>query len=76
MCRSSWWSFRLSDQDFQDTNGFERPSLDSHLLFYCKAGVRAEQAAKLAHDDGWDSVGVYHGSWLDWEARGGPVEKK
>ncbi|KAG5983832.1 hypothetical protein E4U55_006982 [Claviceps digitariae] len=68
-------SFHATEADFRDKNGFERPSRDSELLFYCKAGVRAESAAELARQAGWDSVGVYHGSWLDWEHCGGAVEK-
>ncbi|UNI22059.1 hypothetical protein JDV02_007983 [Purpureocillium takamizusanense] len=67
-------SFHVSDADFQDMYGFERPPRDAHLLFYCKAGVRARSAAGLAQHAGWDSVGEYPGSWLDWEAKGGPVE--
>ncbi|KAL1957453.1 hypothetical protein VTO42DRAFT_6021 [Malbranchea cinnamomea] len=47
------------------------------LVFYCKAGVRAKAAAQLAVQAGYDPkrIGVYEGSWLDWEKRGGQVEK-
>lgn len=46
-------------------------------MFYCKAGVRAKAAAQLAVQAGYDpeKVGIYEGSWLDWEKRGGKVEK-
>ena len=54
--------------------GFDRPPKDAHLVFYCKAGVRARAAAGLARHAGWESVGQYPGSWLDWEERKGPVE--
>ena len=67
-------SFHVSDADFEDMYGFPRPPRDATLLFYCKAGVRARSAAGLAQDAGWVSVAEYPGSWLDWEARGGPVE--
>ncbi|KYK59699.1 Rhodanese domain protein [Drechmeria coniospora] len=68
-------SFHLSDDDFQDMYGFDRPPRDATLLFYCKAGVRARSAAALAKHAGWNKVGEYPGSWLDWESQGGPVEK-
>jgi rhodanese-related sulfurtransferase len=39
--------------------------------------VRARAAAQLAVQAGYDAerVGVYEGSWLDWAARGGRVER-
>ena len=47
------------------------------MVFYCKAGVRAKAAAQLAVQAGYDPrrIGVYMGSWLDWEKNGGRVEK-
>ncbi|RSL73169.1 hypothetical protein CEP54_000423 [Fusarium duplospermum] len=68
-------SFHISEEDFEDVYGFERPPKDAELLFYCKAGVRARAAAGLAKHAGWENVGEYPGSWLDWEAQNGPVEK-
>jgi rhodanese-related sulfurtransferase len=56
-------------------HGFERPHKDAHLIFYCKAGVRAKTAAGLARHAGWTNIGDYPGSWLDWDARNGPVER-
>lgn len=45
------------------------------MVFYCRAGVRAKTAAELAARAGYDRnrIGVYEGSWLDWEARKGRV---
>ncbi|KAH7022507.1 Rhodanese domain protein [Ilyonectria destructans] len=68
-------SFHISDEDFQEVYGFDRPAKDVELLIYCKAGVRARAAAALARQAGWENVGEYPGSWLDWEAQKGPVEK-
>ncbi|EEH35910.2 hypothetical protein PAAG_00233 [Paracoccidioides lutzii Pb01] len=47
------------------------------IVFYCKAGVRARAMAELAVKAGYDRgrLGVYDGSWLDWESRGGRVER-
>ncbi|KAF4340335.1 heat shock 67B2 [Fusarium beomiforme] len=68
-------SFHISNTDFEDMYGFPRPGKDKELVFYCKAGVRARAAAQLAQHAGWDKIGDYSGSWLDWAARNGPVEK-
>ncbi|KAF5005617.1 hypothetical protein FDECE_7958 [Fusarium decemcellulare] len=67
-------SFHIPDEDFEAMYGFDRPPKDAHLLFYCKAGVRARAAAGLAKHAGWDNVGEYPGSWLDWQAQNGPTE--
>lgn len=65
--------------------GFPKPGVDAdadagadaELVFYCKAGVRAKAAAELAVKAGYEAgrIGVYDGSWLDWEKRGGRVDK-
>lgn len=51
--------------------------MDGTLVFYCKAGVRARAAAQLAVQAGYnpEQIGVYEGSWLDWERNGGKVER-
>lgn len=68
-------SFHVSEEDFEDMYGYERPTKDKTLVFYCKAGVRARAAAGLAQHAGWENIGEYPGSWLDWETHQGPVEK-
>lgn len=69
----------LTPDEFETRFGFPKPAVDaeSNLVFYCKAGVRARAAAQLAVQAGYDpeKVGVYEGSWLDWEKRGGKVER-
>lgn len=64
-----------SEEDFENTLGFERPDKSSTLMFYCRAGVRARAAADIAQGAGWDDIIVYPGSWLDWAEHGGPVER-
>ncbi|KXH37830.1 rhodanese-like domain-containing protein [Colletotrichum simmondsii] len=68
-------SFLIADEDFEDRYGYPRPSKDTELVFYCKAGVRSRALATLARDAGWNKVGEYPGSWLDWAKKGGEVEK-
>ena len=67
-------SFHISEEEFEDRFGFERPSKETEIVVYCKAGVRSRAAAELARQQGWVSVGEYEGSWLDWEKNGGETE--
>ncbi|ORY64890.1 rhodanese domain-containing protein [Pseudomassariella vexata] len=68
-------SFHISKDEFEDRFGFERPAQEDEVVFYCKAGVRARAAAGIAREAGWKKVGEYPGSWLDWAAKGGKVER-
>lgn len=45
------------------------------VVFYCKAGVRSRNAAKMARE--WEGIraGDMKGGWLEWEERGGDVER-
>ncbi|PMD23193.1 Rhodanese-like protein [Hyaloscypha hepaticicola] len=67
-------SFFISAEEFEDRMGFERPGKEKEVVFYCKAGVRSRAAAELARQAGWEKVGEYSGSWMDWEKRGGEKE--
>lgn len=67
-------SFHVSEEDFYDAFGYDRPPQDAHLLFYCKAGVRAKTALALAQHAGWKNVSDYPGSWLDWARNNGERE--
>ena len=68
-------SFHITDDEFADRFDFPRPPRDAELVFYCKAGVRSRAAAQLARDAGWNNVGEYSGSWLDWDKNGGEVQR-
>lgn len=61
----------LSPEEFEDRFGFAKPSTDKHVVFYCKAGVRSRAAAQLARQNGYEEVGEYPGSWMDWVKKGG-----
>ncbi|KAI4717376.1 hypothetical protein E4T48_06429 [Aureobasidium sp. EXF-10727] len=61
--------------EFEDKFGFEKPTADQELVFYCKAGVRSSAAAGLARQVGYQKVGEYRGSMLEWKGKGGKVEQ-
>ncbi|KAJ0422452.1 Rhodanese-like domain-containing protein [Aspergillus carlsbadensis] len=69
----------LTPDEFDTRFGYPKPGAaeGGDIVFYCKAGVRARAAAQLAVQAGYDAerVGVYEGSWLDWAAKGGRVER-
>jgi len=67
-------SFFISAEEFEDRFGFERPSKEQEVVFYCRAGVRSRAAAELAKQAGWEKVSEFPGSWLDWEKNGGTKE--
>lgn len=65
----------LPADEFEDRFGFEKPSADKEVVFYCKSGVRSSAAANLAQQIGYKKIGEYRGSWLDWEKNGGKSGK-
>ncbi|KAF2279213.1 Rhodanese-like protein [Westerdykella ornata] len=65
----------LGPEDFEDRFGFPKPGTDKEVVFFCKAGVRSRAAAQIAKRAGYDKVGEYPGSWLDWAKNGGEAAK-
>lgn len=65
----------LSEEEFEDRFGFQKPPKAKEVVFFCKAGVRSSAAAGIARQAGYTNVGEYRGSWLDWQKRGGPGTK-
>ncbi|KAF2262165.1 Rhodanese-like protein, partial [Lojkania enalia] len=61
----------LPPDEFQDRFGFEKPPVTKEVVFYCKAGVRSRAAGVLARQAGYERVGEYRGSFLEWVDRGG-----
>ena len=45
------------------------------VIFYCKAGVRSRAAARMAREWKGVRVGDMSGGWVEWEGRGGEVER-
>lgn len=65
----------LGADEFEERFGWQKPPLQKEVVFFCKAGVRSSAAAQLAKMAGYENVGEYRGSWLDWEKNGGPTMK-
>ena len=45
------------------------------VVFYCKAGVRSRAAARMAREWAGIRVGDMKGGWMEWEGKGGAVER-
>lgn len=69
-------ALNLPEDEFEDAFQFEKPLKDKELVFYCHAGVRSAAAEELAQTFGYDKRGNYEGSFADWLAKGGKVERK
>jgi rhodanese-related sulfurtransferase len=68
-------ALQLEDAAFESKYGFAKPSLDAPLVTHCLKGARAAQARDKLVAQGYQNVRVYSGSFGDWTAQQGPVEK-
>lgn len=55
--------------------GKEEGKRVEEVIFYCKAGVRSRAAARMAREWVGIRVGDMTGGWVEWEGRGGEVER-
>ncbi|GAA5993534.1 hypothetical protein JCM10908_000637 [Rhodotorula pacifica] len=60
-------SLAMDEGDFTRVNGFHKPSKQQPMIFYCRAGVRAQTAVDLAKAAGYKWSRNYEGSYLDWQ---------
>ncbi|XP_023305339.2 rhodanese domain-containing protein CG4456-like [Lucilia cuprina] len=68
-------SLNVKAEDFKQKYGRDKPAADMQLIFTCRSGRRAQQAAEIAVQLGYTNVKNYKGSWLDWaEHEGLPKE--
>lgn len=67
--KSSPGALDLPEDEFIENFGFQKPSIDKELVFYCLGGVRSTAAEELANTFGYKKRGNYVGSWEDWAAR-------
>lgn len=61
----------LNPEEFKSAFGFEKPSKESELIFFCAGGFRAKNAEEKAKQNGYSNTSVYPGSMNDWIAKGG-----
>ncbi|GAN07714.1 endoplasmic reticulum protein [Mucor ambiguus] len=61
---ASAWS--LSDKEFREHFGFEKPKKDASVILYCLGGVRSTRAAEHLASLGYDNLSNYVGSWADY----------
>ncbi|XP_065371347.1 rhodanese domain-containing protein CG4456-like [Calliphora vicina] len=68
-------SANVKAADFKEKYGRDKPATDMQIIFSCRSGKRAQQAAEIAVKLGYTNVKNYKGSWLDWaEHEGLPKE--
>ncbi|KAI5962509.1 uncharacterized protein KGF55_003585 [Candida pseudojiufengensis] len=73
--KSSPGALDLNEDDFQENFGFNKPSEDKELVFYCLGGVRSTAAEELASTFGYKKRGNYLGSYEDWQSHENKIKK-
>ena len=68
-------AFKLDGDAFKAKCGFAKPSPDAVIVTHCGKGGRATKAAAALKEMGFPKAEVYKGSFKDWVANGGKVEK-
>ncbi|GMM33696.1 thiosulfate sulfurtransferase [Saccharomycopsis crataegensis] len=74
--KSAPGALNLPEDEFEDVFRFGKPAKDKEVIFYCHSGVRSSAAEELAGTFGYEKRGNYVGSFSDWVAQGGKIEKK
>jgi rhodanese-related sulfurtransferase len=72
--KSSPGALGLDPEEFKLTFGFDKPSTDKTLVFYCLAGVRATMSEELAYTFGYQHRLNYVGSFREWLDNKGEIE--
>ncbi|EAT42597.1 AAEL005890-PA [Aedes aegypti] len=71
---------KLAPKQFESKYGRPKPAYDSPIIFSCRSGIRAGNAAYIADTLGFTNVKNYVGSWLDYAEKNGlpqePQENK
>lgn len=49
-------AFQMADGDFKEKYGFRKPQPADDIVIHCKAGVRAQNAAKVLMGSGYSKV--------------------
>lgn len=46
-------SLHLGPEDFKDKHGFDKPTKDQQITFYCRSGKRSASASDIARRNGF-----------------------
>ena len=70
-------AINLGDEEFSQKFGFQKPALNEGrpIVIHCMRGARAEMADNALKEFGYSNTKIYAGSFMDWVAKSGPVEK-
>jgi len=68
-------AFKLDGDAFKAKCGFPKPGADTVIVTHCGKGGRAGKAAAALKEMGFPKAEAYKGSFKDWVANGGAVEK-
>ncbi|MFC1769192.1 rhodanese-like domain-containing protein [Nanoarchaeota archaeon] len=59
-------AFNLSEEDFKNKYGFNKPTKTEKIIFYCRTGVRADMAVEYLKQKGYENIFSYRGSVKEW----------
>ena len=68
-------AFKMDSGAFEAKFGFAKPAEDATIVTHWMMGGRAGKAAAALKEMGYPQVYNYKGSFKDWVAKGGAVEK-
>ncbi|EIE90929.1 hypothetical protein RO3G_15640 [Rhizopus delemar RA 99-880] len=60
------FAWDLSEKDFEENYGFEKPRKDEKMVTYCLKGIRSTSAADYLSKRGYKNVENYFGSFDDY----------
>lgn len=61
-------TLKLSEAEFKERFGRDKPTDDTAIIFSCKLGGRATKAAEIAIALGFENSRIFKGSWTEWAA--------
>ena len=68
-------AFQLSEMDFEQRYGFEKPAKSDVFILTCRSGRRILVAEKYLKSLGYNNIRIYPGSYKDWIAHGGKTTR-
>ena len=68
-------AFELSNPEFKQKYGHDKPRIDEYFVIICTRGVRAESVVQYLKSLGYSNAIIYPGSFDDWAANGGDIIK-